>query len=79
MNPATIAELQTQYKEFNFEQLMGLDISTMAEDQLRAYRNELQERRVSPAARRSATKKDAKLTKAVSTGALTNLNDLLDL
>lgn len=79
MTPNTIAELQTQYKEFSFEQLMGLDILTMSEEQLRALRNELQSRRANPAARRSAVKKDSKVVHAVNTKKLTDLNDLLDL
>lgn len=58
---------------------MGLDISTMSEEQLRAYRNELQERRVSPALRRSATKKDAKMTKAIGEKQLVDLDSLLNL
>jgi len=79
MSQTTIAELQAQYKEFNFEQLMGLDISTMSENQLRALRNELQDRRANPAARRSAVKKESKMTQAVNSKKLTDLNELLDL
>lgn len=58
---------------------MGMDISTMTEEQLRALRNELQERRASPIARRSVVKREAKVLNAVKDKSLVDLNTLIDL